>query len=328
MKKAAQYSILILFDLILLIIITNLALKIRNLVDDRVKGTQYVNVIRKEDIVINQTNTKLEYFYEPKSNNIELRNPDWLGYKAVNTINSDSLNERYDYSINKIKGVFRIVTMGDSFTFGVHVDTKDNYSEVLEELLNNKLRCEGVDHFDVINLGVSGYDVEYTVERFKKRGIKYNPDLVIWLLNTWNIKLNEYKLKVEEELSKQGIENDKNKVTRVKSAMANDIVKKKYGEDFILNYQKNIFENFEQIYKGKILMITFASSPQKTKENIFQFIKSKSNFLYSENIFDTREHREYSLPDGHPNKEGHKKIAESIYNYLLDHFLINCQQKN
>lgn len=30
------------------------------------------------------------------------------------------------------------------------------------------------------------------------------------------------------------------------------------------------------------------------------------------------------LPDGHPNKEGHQYMAETIYTYLKDHNLVEC----
>ena len=101
--------------------------------------------------------------------------------KAVYNINSDTFNERFDYEINKDDKTFRIITLGDSFTFGYIVDTKNNWTELLEDKLN-QLHCANFDKIEVINLGVVGYDIQYSVERFKLRGKKYNPDLVLWLL--------------------------------------------------------------------------------------------------------------------------------------------------
>jgi lysophospholipase L1-like esterase len=110
--------------------------------------------------------------------------------QAKYTINKDTLNERYDYSVKKQPGVFRIMTIGDSFTYGLYTNTDRNWTELLEDKLNADLRCQKSRKVEVINLAVNGYDITYTVERFLKRGIKYNPDLVIWPIRSFK-KLNE-----------------------------------------------------------------------------------------------------------------------------------------
>lgn len=42
-------------------------------------------------------------------------------------------------------------------------------------------------------MGVGSYDIQYTIIRFYKRGLKYNPDLIIWYLNNWKF-INIYEL--------------------------------------------------------------------------------------------------------------------------------------
>lgn len=84
--------------------------------------------------------------------------------------------------------VFNILCLGDSFTYGWGVDTKDNYPRQLEEKLNNS--GLGVT-FKVFNLGVPGSNssqhlmyLEDIFEKYKK------PDLVIILTGTndsWNL---------------------------------------------------------------------------------------------------------------------------------------------
>jgi len=105
--------------------------------------------------------------------------PPWLGYTPAYTINSDTLNDGSEYQIQKPKDTYRIMTLGDSFTFGFYVNTYDSYPETLERLLNEQ-PCN--NKFEVLNLGLPGYDIRQSLERFKRRGSKYNPDLVIWFL--------------------------------------------------------------------------------------------------------------------------------------------------
>ena len=75
------------------------------------------------------------------------------------------------------------MTLGDSFTFGVYVNTEDNWTELLEDKLNSiKNICPNTDHFEVINLGVGGYDIEYAAKRYINRGKVYNPNIILLLL--------------------------------------------------------------------------------------------------------------------------------------------------
>src|SRR3989344_2379017 len=150
---------------------------------NKVLGVQF-NPINQNDIVVATDSGKLKYFYQPPSNYTERVKNTWIADEVIYTYNSDTLNERYDYQIQKPPKSFRIVTLGDSFTFGLYVNTKDNYPEKLEDKLNSV--CNNNPNVEVINLGMQGYDIEYSVERYKKRGVKYQPDLVIWFINSWN----------------------------------------------------------------------------------------------------------------------------------------------
>ena len=64
---------------------------------------------------------------------------EWGPNKGTYTINNDSLNERFNYSENKDKNTFRIITLGASYTYGLYVDTKNNWTEILEDILTLKI---------------------------------------------------------------------------------------------------------------------------------------------------------------------------------------------
>ena len=80
----------------------------------------------------------------------------------------------------KRPGVFRIVCLGDSSTFGMNVDDADPYPQVLQRLLDQ--RAPG--RFEVLNLGVPGYSSRQGLELLRQQALKYQPDLVIFAFGT------------------------------------------------------------------------------------------------------------------------------------------------
>lgn len=94
------------------------------------------------------------------------------------------------YSLEKAPGTFRIVVLGDSFTFGQGVKRDETFPKKLEKLLNSK---NGQIKFEVINLGFCGLntsgELEILAERginpvtwepdYRYRGLAYKPDLIL-----------------------------------------------------------------------------------------------------------------------------------------------------
>lgn len=78
------------------------------------------------------------------------------------------------FSQKKAPGVFRIVCLGDSSTFGMNVEAADAYPGVLSELL------EAIEpgRFEVLNLGVPGYTSRQGLELIRREVAAYEPDLV------------------------------------------------------------------------------------------------------------------------------------------------------
>ncbi|MBU0476941.1 hypothetical protein KKB68_02975, partial [Patescibacteria group bacterium] len=146
---------------------------------NNILGTNIVTGIDKSNTIIGQSE-ELKYYWklEPKE---WIEKPDWLSYEVTYHINNDGLREINDYSINKPTDTYRIITLGDSFTYGHHVNVEDSWSEQLEVLINNdnNQNCKH-KNFEVINLGMAGYDIQYIVQRYKELGQKYDPNLILW----------------------------------------------------------------------------------------------------------------------------------------------------
>jgi lysophospholipase L1-like esterase len=77
-------------------------------------------------------------------------------------------------SLEKPPGVFRVVTLGDSSTFGHSVQYEETYSAQLEKLL----RLAGFE-CEVIDCGVVGFSIRQGIERYDELARRYHPDVVV-----------------------------------------------------------------------------------------------------------------------------------------------------
>ncbi len=284
-----------------------------------------VTRIPKESLIFPKSEFLSNYF-ELQPNYVETDRPDWLGYTATYRYNDDGIRAEGSYAAEKPINVFRIITLGDSFTFGQFLNEQDTYPRQLEKLLNG-LPCTQAKKFEVINLGVGGYDIEYSVERYRLRGQKYNPDLVVWLVNEHNVlQLRDLLTPLEEK-----IRNETSEAAKLAyyakgdyyfaTAQAAEELEKKYGDEYIFSVQRKALERFSSVYKGPLVIVMFGDAIPKTKGVIAGYVQSRPGSFFR----DIRPLQDSErLPDNHPNTKGAKSIAQSILEYLKEQKLISC----
>lgn len=255
----------------------------------------------------------LKYFYSFPPNSSKAFASDWQKEDIVNKINRDGLNDRYDYPLNKDSHAYRIVTLGDSFTFGQYVETENNWTELLEVNLNEKPICKN-KKYEIINLGMPGYDIQYEVEAFRLKGVKYKPDLVIWMMVDPN-RLNEKMLPVINNC----INDDKTRDNPSEYQCwrkARDKVFDKYGKANVTKYLIDSFDRFFDFYgKGTVIV-----NLDYTHNNI---LTNRKNVRIMDLSYFAN--GSLQLPDGHPNYKGHQYFASEIYDYLVNNQIINCE---
>jgi lysophospholipase L1-like esterase len=88
-------------------------------------------------------------------------------------INSFGFRDR-EYELDKNKGTYRIVVLGDSITFGNMFSIENIYTEQLEDLFAKKKK-----DVEVLNLGMTGYDTLAEVSALEHIGLRFKPNLVI-----------------------------------------------------------------------------------------------------------------------------------------------------
>jgi lysophospholipase L1-like esterase len=124
--------------------------------------------------------------------------PGWRGdeFEAPVAINSKGLrNPETPYE--KPEGVYRVLALGDSWTFGYRMEEPDAYPRQLERELRARAAARGdLRRFEVINAGVIGYSTDQEAAFLRIEGWKYQPDLVLvnyYPVNDTHNKLAMYR---------------------------------------------------------------------------------------------------------------------------------------
>jgi hypothetical protein len=107
--------------------------------------------------------------------------PQPSGYAPINTNlkanrreNSRGYRDR-ERSIEKPAGVWRVLSLGDSFAWGVGVELEDAYPQRLERGLNRARR----ESWEVVNLALPGMNTRDHLALLEKEGFAYGPDVVL-----------------------------------------------------------------------------------------------------------------------------------------------------
>lgn len=315
---------LMLITLVEFIAVVILLKKISINLQPRVLGETKVTPINKNQVQIFQDDN-LNNYYEPKPNQLMTDNVEWLSNQAQHHINSDTLNEHQDYTLEKTPETFRIIALGDSHTFGQYVDTKDSYPKQLERLFNTQ--CAAYQNYEIINLGFGGYDIQYSLQRFKLRGIKYQPDLVIWFLKnddfTELVELFYDRVKeIDEKLSdeeKNQLQKKGNYFYSWEAAYSEFAVKQNF--DNIMKQQIVFLNEFLELHSKKTVFVSYNDETKKVTETLSSISRSHNQvYLFKDLNFNDIDR----LPDKHPSVLGYKAISENLFDYLVSQNVVSC----
>ncbi|WP_413576708.1 arylesterase [Bdellovibrio sp. HCB290] len=175
----------------------------------------------------------------------------------------------------------KLVILGDSITEGYGVSKEAAYPALLEK----KLHDAGKKEWTVINSGVSGSTTASALGRMKWL-FKTKPDAVVLALGA-NDGLRGVKVEESQKNLASAIEYAEKEKVRV--ILAGLYMPPNYGQDYSSQFKK-MFSDLSKKYK-----VTF-----------IPFILDK-----------VAGNPKYNLADGiHPNEEGHKIIADTIFNSL------------
>lgn len=259
---------------------------------------------------------KLRYFYEPLPNFENVQENPWSHAIPHIKTNSDTLNNLSDIPWGE-KGKLKIVALGDSFTYGQYVDTDKNWVNKLERHLNQSFERA----LTIVNLGVEGYDIEYSVERFRLRGEKYNPRLIIWFLK------NDDFISIADQLAPlvqinrplDRVVGEGDRAIYIADAV-NKMIKDMGGMKHLLSYQMERLRSLRQYYSGPILIMYLDLADEQLQVLNDWGKQDKNVHLFG--LPDIRPDKSYYFPDFHPTEKGHDLIEQALYRYLDAHRML------
>lgn len=79
---------------------------------------------------------------------------------------------------DKPADIYRICVVGDSLTFGWSETEDETYPMVLQRLLEDRRSADG-RRFEVVNMGIGGYNAEQELALLEERSLPLQPDLVL-----------------------------------------------------------------------------------------------------------------------------------------------------
>lgn len=188
------------------------------------------------------------------------------------------------FAKKEVQNSYRIVIIGDSLSRGYGVAIDDAYPALLEAKLKKAYPNR---KFAVVNGSESGATSASGLSRMRWQ-FKKKPDIVIIALGS-NDGLRGFKLSQTEENVKEMLEFAvKNKV---KPVLAGLKIPPNYGPDYTKKFEK-IFQDLATEFK--VAFIPF----------LLEGVGGEDKFMQSDGL--------------HPNEEGHKRIANTVFQSLKD----------
>lgn len=264
-----------------------------------------------------------------------------LGQVYATRSNSDGLRNDKDYTKGAHPGIFRIVGLGDSVTYGFGVNIEETYLKVLEAKLSKNTKKK----VEVINAAFPGWSIAQELLFLKTQGIEYKPDFIIIGFVDDDIFRNQEYYNTAMSLDSQDVaKKEVQKTPLDKSWIQNFLLAKtkfypfilskiKYLRnrnflDFSLNQTKNLFKELNKFCQKNKIKYLVAVIPLREKESkinnlMVEFFKdNEMPYLDLRENFLKREGELYLVKDNHPNAEGHKLVANGIYDYLQQRKLV------
>ena len=101
-------------------------------------------------------------------------------FHASFKVNRWGMRDR-DYEVEKLPRTFRIAVIGASYAVGAGVEQHETFEALIEDRLNRDMRGRSYDRIESLNFAVGGYDPLRTLADVKLRLLEFEPDMVYYI---------------------------------------------------------------------------------------------------------------------------------------------------
>lgn len=280
-----------------------------------------------------ESESELKYFYMPEPSWVEFHDKSdvpWLEKKVFYNHNAEGMHDSKNYKVEKESDTFRIIALGDSYTFGQFVSTPDNWTEVAEALLNEHPIC-GAQKVEILNLGVYGYDVDYIAMRYKLLGEKYKPDLIAWFESGSGFRRqNEKSNRTQDECVAKKTKSGDGSLSDLDKLECYLEARKEHEKNELSEVERaeigKKYRAFFEVYGSKPIFLFSYTTIWSVDADVMrsQYVVGFPKVKFEQIV--PQPQKEDRLPDTHPSVEGHQKIAQSLVDYLHANQQFVCDQ--
>src|SRR3989304_4141308 len=169
------------YKLLLPFLSISISLIISEAVIRRIHVKEYTGLPWSADKSRYQIDGKLIYVFRPNQNSV------WTTAEFTEKAHINNLGFRgsEEIQIEKPQNAYRVLMIGDSFTYGHGLSDTQTIPYTLETILQNKAPS-GLN-IEVINMGVPGYSLDQEFRQMLLYIPRLGPDLVVWNITPWNI---------------------------------------------------------------------------------------------------------------------------------------------
>ncbi len=236
--------------------------------------------------------------------------------------NSQGFRDK-EYSLEKPEKTFRVAVIGGSFTVPAGVEIDEAFHSLLEERFKKE---NPGSNYEFINFGVSGYRINNKMATLKHKALKYNPDLILFILDGSQFTEEEE----EEEFNPKPQKNQFFQSFTYKLISKNKLFKNNNEKEFLDEHKRGLDEfnlklqelsNISQKNNVPIYIVVLDHdySHYQLSADIKQLVEN--NNLYYVNTIPSFQDLDISeliiyKTDIHPNSKANKIFANAIYGEL------------
>lgn len=239
-----------------------------------------------------------------------------------------------DYELRKPPSTYRFAIVGSSIEMGAGVNDHDVFESLVEERLNKNNKKELYSKYEILNFAAGGYDLANNVKVIEEKVFKFEPDAVIYFAHTnqrWTtadrfLEIINSGVDLEYDFLKDikkraGLQQGMNNVESMKRLLpyANEIQHWAYRRIVEKCHQNNSVPVWVLLphLRQAVLMKEVDENDRSliaTAKSLGFVVMDLSKVYHNHDI----KFLVVSSWDAHPNKEGHRLVANLLYNKIVE----------